>query len=95
MRPIFNDVSQDGIASKPFILPQEDPDFYDTYIKTYNVPEFIRDPVDVNPRAWARTALEDVVTKAKLDPKLKIDELRPGKKEQGSESSDLYRQARR
>jgi len=39
--------------------------------------------------------LEDVVTKAKLDPQLKIDELRPGKKEQGSERGDLYRQARR
>jgi hypothetical protein len=29
-----------GNASKPFLLPQRDPLFYDSFTKCYNVPEF-------------------------------------------------------
>lgn len=29
-----------GASSKPFIMPQADPEFYDSFIKVYNVPEF-------------------------------------------------------
>jgi Tol biopolymer transport system component len=29
-----------GKAAKPFILPQTDPGFYDSFIKVYNIPEF-------------------------------------------------------
>ena len=39
--------SETGKASKPFILPQKDPLFYDTYTKTYNLPELITSPVTI------------------------------------------------
>ena len=35
--------------SKPFILPQKDPLFYDTYLWNYNIPEFINGKVDLKP----------------------------------------------
>ncbi|MCX5785619.1 MAG: hypothetical protein NTX59_08010 [Elusimicrobia bacterium] len=39
-RPYFSYFSSRGEASKPFILPQEDPGFYDGFFKSYNIPEF-------------------------------------------------------
>lgn len=38
--------SQKGIAGKPFILPQKDPDFYPGYTRTFNLPELITAPVE-------------------------------------------------
>lgn len=34
-----------GKAGKPFILPQKDPDLYKTLFKSYNIPEFMVEPV--------------------------------------------------
>lgn len=45
----FSYVDKDGNASKPVILPQKDPDFYDTWLYNYNRPEFIKGKVDINP----------------------------------------------
>jgi hypothetical protein len=45
-----------GKAYKPFILPQKDPEFYDTFLKTYNVPELITSKVDLNPRILSESA---------------------------------------
>lgn len=42
-------IDSEGKASKPFIMPQKDPDFYDRFLKSYNVPEFSTFEVDVNP----------------------------------------------
>ncbi|MBN1515022.1 PD40 domain-containing protein [Candidatus Sumerlaeota bacterium] len=46
-RPYFSYIDADGRAHKPFVLPQKNPAFYDTWIKTYNVPELITGPVTV------------------------------------------------
>lgn len=35
-----------GCTGKPFVLPQADPDFYDTFSLTYNIPELITQPVE-------------------------------------------------
>jgi len=40
-RPFFSYFDKDGKASKPFVLPQKDPEFYDSFLKTYNIPELI------------------------------------------------------
>ena len=40
-------VDESGRAYKAFILPQKDPMFYDSCLKTYTVPEFITEPVKV------------------------------------------------
>jgi len=33
-------IDKSGKSGKPFVLPQEDPFFYDSFMKTYSVPEF-------------------------------------------------------
>lgn len=33
-------IDGNGKAAKPFILPQTDPRFYDSFVKVYNIPEF-------------------------------------------------------
>lgn len=45
-RPFFASFNPEtGKAGKPFLLPQKDPSFYDTFTKTYNLPELIKEPV--------------------------------------------------
>jgi len=66
-RPYFSFLNDEGIASKPFVLPQEDPEFYDTFIKNYNVPELITDAVSVSSIAIRDKVLEDPIP-SKIDP---------------------------
>lgn len=44
-RPFFSYLDEDGNATKPFVLPQRDPEFYATFIKNYNIPELIKGEV--------------------------------------------------
>ena len=42
-------IDADGVCGKPFMLPQKSPrDFYDSSVRSYNVPEFVAGPVDFN-----------------------------------------------
>lgn len=50
-RLYFSYIDETGEAHKPFVLPQEDPRFYDSFLQLYNVPEFITGPVRVSKRA--------------------------------------------
>lgn len=49
-------VDEQGGVSKPFVVPQEDPTYYDSLLKTYSVPELVKAPVPFAPRALARAA---------------------------------------
>lgn len=51
---------KNGKASKPFILPQKDPDFYTDFFKSYNIPEFMTEPVKIS--------RQDLMTAIKNDP---------------------------
>ncbi len=53
-RTYISYVDKSGKACKPFIMPQKDPDFYDSFVKTYSVPEFITGPIDASEREFAR-----------------------------------------
>jgi hypothetical protein len=55
-RTYFTHINENGQASKPFILPQKDPTYYDSLIQTYSVPELITQPVVFSPRQFSRTA---------------------------------------
>ena len=47
-RPFFASFNPEtGKAGKPFLLPQKNPRFYDTFTKTYNLPELIKEPVRI------------------------------------------------
>jgi hypothetical protein len=53
-RPYISHFTEDGRVSKPFILPQQDPDFYDSFGRTYNLPEFVQSPVTLPSKELAR-----------------------------------------
>jgi len=58
-RPYISYINENGISSKPFILPQSDPEFYKSFLKSYNIPEFSTVKIDLNPgkiRKLAKTA---------------------------------------
>ena len=47
-------IDADGVPGKPFMLPQKDPRaFYDAMLMSYNIPEFVTEPVNLNShKAW-------------------------------------------
>jgi len=52
----FTYFDNDGKAHKPFILPQRSPFFYETYMKSYNIPELVTSAVNLNPRILSKIA---------------------------------------
>ena len=38
-RPYFSFIDENGVSGKTFVLPQEDPEFYSRFLKTFNIPE--------------------------------------------------------
>ena len=50
-----------GRPHKPFILPQRDPYFYNDYYKSYNVPEYMIEPVTITPQEFARHIDKDAL----------------------------------
>lgn len=49
-RLYFAHFGEDGHASKPFVLPQKDPRNNDRLFRSYNVPEFMAEPVGLDKR---------------------------------------------
>jgi hypothetical protein len=64
-RLYFSYIDASGSAHKPFVLPQEDPRFYDSFMRLYNVPEFITGPIRVSNRA--------LVSAVRSPAKIKVD----------------------
>ena len=52
---------KNGTCGKPFILPQQDPGFYHTLFKSYNIPEFMVKPVTVSPTKLAKAIKKDAL----------------------------------
>ncbi|NEW80882.1 MAG: hypothetical protein GZ094_00730 [Mariniphaga sp.] len=48
-RPYIAYIDKNGISGKPFILPQEDPEFYQRFLKSFNIPEFSTVEIKLNP----------------------------------------------
>lgn len=68
-RPFFSYLDENGKASKPFVLPQKDPEFYDSFIKNYNIPELITGEVNVSALSMRDKILEEAMP-VKLDEKV-------------------------
>ena len=47
-RPYICHVDESGKTGKPFLLPQEDPDYYDRSLFSFNIPEFVKGEVEIN-----------------------------------------------
>lgn len=55
-RLMITHVDADGRFSKPLLLPQEDPVYYDTCLDNFNVPELARGPIRITEEELARAA---------------------------------------
>jgi hypothetical protein len=51
-RLYFSYVEPNGAARKPFLLPQQDPAFYDSFLENFNAPELIRSAVPFDQKAF-------------------------------------------
>lgn len=48
-------IDDNGNISKPFLLPQKHPwEYYDELIYSYNVPDFVNQPIDLHPQKFER-----------------------------------------
>lgn len=52
---------KEGNVHKPFELPQRDADFYPNFYRSYNVPEFMTEPVHVSSKEFARHLEKEAV----------------------------------
>lgn len=77
-RTFLSHIDSSGLASKPFILPQEDPGFYDTFLKTYTVPELLTEPVSVSARALAAAARSSARVRLEMPETSMTPRERPG-----------------
>ena len=66
-RPFFAHIDEQGVVSKPFLLPQESCDFYDRCMKSFNIPEFITGPVEVDAYTLATFAKKTTGTKLRYE----------------------------
>jgi hypothetical protein len=57
-RPFFSYFDAGGEFCKPFVLPQEDPAYYESYLKTFNVPELILGPITVKESTLSQAVLK-------------------------------------
>jgi hypothetical protein len=78
--PLFNRlhityIDENGKVSKPFVIPQKDPVFYDSYLHTYTIPELATGPVKTvgeklarivrgSPKKYMNMAITGATTKA-------------------------------
>ena len=60
-RPFIAHVDKSGKATKPFELPSEDPDYHRQFMRSYNIPEFMKGPVTITPQAFADVLKGDAV----------------------------------
>ncbi len=67
-RPYFAYIDANGQAAKPFLLPQQEADFYSRFLKSYNIPEFITGKVHTNMRQISLIAKEDKGTDVTFAP---------------------------
>lgn len=54
--PYFAHIDKQGNPSKPFVLPQENPDMYDYSLYSYNLPELVNGAVTISPYALQHAA---------------------------------------
>ena len=85
-RPYFSYIDDLGKIYKPFVLPQKDPFFYDTFFINYNVPEMSKGEIDIKPKQLKKIAYDNSkIINATLDPKIKP------KKSNGSNQEEMYK----
>lgn len=64
-RPFIAHHDGNGHFSKPFELPQENPQYHRQLMRSYNIPEFLSGPVTIRPQEFA-TVIKNDATPAQL-----------------------------
>lgn len=64
-KPYFCHVDENGETTKAFVLPQKDPEFYNTYVLNFNRPEFVDGKIKLKPET-----IRDFITNT---PPMKVD----------------------
>ena len=62
-RPFIAYFDKQGGTHKAFVLPQKNPEYHKEFCKSYNIPEFMVEPVRISPQAFAKE-LKKPATKA-------------------------------
>ncbi len=73
-RVFFSYFDTTGNMTKPFLLPQKNPEMYDTYLYNYNRPVFIKDKINVKAEKLVKAAFAEKINAA-FDPTVNIDAL--------------------
>ena len=60
-RPYIAFIDENGKSGKPFIVPQKDPEFYDIFLKSFNLPEFSNVKINMNPGKIRRAVTSDAM----------------------------------
>ena len=60
-KPYFCYIDSNGKAHKPFVLPQENPDFYDNCLKSFNAPELGRGTLPFDAMDISRAMKQDII----------------------------------
>jgi len=60
-RPYIAYIDVNGKSSKPFILPQKDPEFYGSFLKSFNIPEFSTTEIRLTPGKIRKLAKTEAV----------------------------------
>jgi Tol biopolymer transport system component len=73
-RPYFSYFDKEGRAHKPFLLPQKNPLFYDSFLRNFNIPELVEGEVPVN-TGMIRRLLKKEPVQVQFDPAVDVDAL--------------------
>jgi Tol biopolymer transport system component len=84
----FTYIDSNGKASKPFILPQKDPDFYTTYTLNYNRPVFVKGEVKISANTLSQAAFEKAID-VQFDHSVDIDALSGATRYEKQEKRDI------
>ena len=68
-RPYLAHLNSDGTFTKPFLLPQKDPEFMHKFLYSFNIPEFTVEPVKVSARVLASFVKSTDPTPASFEQK--------------------------
>ena len=73
-RTFIAHVDENGKFGKPFVLPQENPDFYNNYLLNFNRPELMTGKITVSPQK-IRDAAREAASPVTFDPGVNTDAL--------------------
>lgn len=78
-RPHFAHIDSSGKQGKEFVLPQEDPTYYNRMLESFNIPEFVSGRIKMTPRDFAEASKQTAI-KAKPGNELDAVKETKGKK---------------